>query len=61
MSNVSLSLDFMNYIYRRPPKKTYYDNFLFTLHSTVENTNLTAVKYNFYEIKIRSFGTSMWL
>ena len=52
MSSVSLSLDVMSYIYRRTSKKTYYDNFLFTLHSTVENTNLTVVKYNFYEIKI---------
>ena len=61
MSSVSLSLDVMSYIYRRTSKTTYYENFLFTLHSTVENTNLTVVKYNFYEIKIRSFGTSMWL
>ena len=48
-------------IYRRTSKTTYYDNFLFTLHSTVENTNLTMVMYNFDEIKIKSFGTLMWL
>ena len=61
MSSVSISFDFINYISRRPSKETLMITFLFTLHSTVENKNLTVVMYNLDEIKIKSFGTSMWL
>ena len=54
MSSVSISFVFINYISRQPYKETSYDNFLFTLHSTVEITNLTMVMYNFDETKLKS-------